>query len=187
MSVYKIDYDYEGFYSFIIKNTELGTKMPKYSPRFRAKPRLQDWVAPEASFYASDNYGGEGEQLPDITTWLTGNLVFNQKSYDFFVDLLSNSGEFLPTLVKGEKAYIYNTLKIIDDSAIDTKKAIDVIDSGVYRGKENIYFDESLLNDSIVFKTNNDHLLNSYCVDEFVRIYSDNGLKGLIFTQLEVK
>ena len=85
MSDYKISYDFEKFYSFIIKNSELGEKMPDYSPRFVAKPRLQGWVAPEASYYASDNYGGVDESIPDITTWLTGNLVFSQKAYELFL------------------------------------------------------------------------------------------------------
>lgn len=92
--MYKIQDDYKECYLLLPDGTDLLTKMPSYSQRFRAKPRLESWVAPKFSFFASENYEGESEQLPDISIWALGNLVLNPKAYEVFEEMLTPSGEF---------------------------------------------------------------------------------------------
>lgn len=187
MAIYKIKKYFDEYYTFTIKNSELGSKMPSYSPKFRAKPRLDQWVTPNAEFYASDTYSEEIPRIPDITTWVTGNLVLNQKAYDALADKLSASGEFLPISVEGIDYYMLNTLKVIPTEGIDLSQSMDFIDSGVNRGKTNVGFDPSTLDGAIVFKTPTDHLLYSYGTDDFKALVDQHGLTGLDLEDISVK
>lgn len=157
--------------------------MPTYRPRFFAQPRAQEWVMPNASFFFGDSPEQMKEDLPDITTWSTGVLVFNPKAYDVFRESLAKSGEFLPVSVYGETYYLFNTLYVIPDAAIDKSKAIEVIDTGVHFGQTNVAFDEQLLaSENIsVFKSNTNKLLYSFCTDDFKNIYTKNNFNGLVF------
>jgi hypothetical protein len=92
--IYKIQYDYKECYLLVPDGEDLLTKMPHYSQRFRAKPRLESWVAPKFSFFASENYEGEAEQLSDMSVWALGNLVLSPKAFEVFKDMLAPSGEF---------------------------------------------------------------------------------------------
>lgn len=181
--IYKLKPDYKNTYSLLIENVELGTKMPKYNPRFLGKSRLAEWVMPEASFYYSANFEGQGESIPDITTWSAGVLVISPKAYAVFHDYLARSGEFLPISVGDEIYYLFNTLYVIPEAAINREKAVEVIDTGVHFGQSNVIFDELALNagNIIVFKTSTDKLLYSFCSEQFKKMYSANSFKGLIF------
>jgi hypothetical protein len=161
--------------------------MPGFSPRFRATPRLANWVPPNASFFASNNYVAQGENLPDITTWGLGNLILNEKAYAVFKNVLNNAGEFLPILISDDTYYMFQTLKVIPDIAVNTDKAVDVIDSGVHMGQENVSFDEGALNDDIIFKTKVDKLIFSHCTEQFKTLYDENHFSGLIFEKNIVK
>lgn len=184
MKAYKIKHDWENYYSLIIKNAELGSKMPTYSPRFDAKPRAKEWVKPNASFYASSNYAHEKAYLPDITTWLTGNLVFNEKSYALLSDRLQISGEILPISIEGMDYYVLNTLKVIEDQLVNTEKAVNVNELGVDLGLANIAFYDDDLDGALLFKSNIDKLVSTYCTQEFKDLLVTNGLKGLIFEEI---
>lgn len=187
--IYKLNHDFENTLSFLVDPVELATKMPHYRPRQKAKPLLDGWVVPEASFYASENYILDVEQVPDVTTWKLGYLVLSKKAYDHLHNCLSGSGEFLPVRISGAEFYIFNPLYVIADSDINKTKAVEIIDSGVHLGQGNVSFDESVLEkDSIsIFKTNTDQLVFSYCTDEFKKLYEENGFKGLAFEAVEVK
>ena len=187
--IFKLKNDFQNTYSLLIDNVELGTKMPTYRPRFLAKPRLQEWVMPEASFYYSENFEGMRESLPDVTTWSAGVLVINPKAYEVFKNYLATSGEFLPISISGETHYLFNTLYVIPDAAIDKSKAVEVIDTGVHFGQTNVTFDEVFLDSEkvSVFKSNTNKLLHSFCTEQFKKLYDDNGFKGLIFEPVEVK
>ncbi|MBV1884164.1 MAG: hypothetical protein KUG82_21165 [Pseudomonadales bacterium] len=181
---YLIDHDYENYYSLTLDVVDLSNKMPSYSQRFRAKPRLDSWVAPKASFYASDNYQGTGVNLPDITTWALGNLVLSPKAYLVFTDIIGPSGEFLPLIVGDDMYYMFNTLSVIPESAIDFSEAIDVIDSGVHMGQDNIRFDEETLKGYCLFKSSTDKLTHTFSTKKFKSIYSENCFTGLVFNTL---
>jgi hypothetical protein len=181
--IYKLNHDFENTYSFLVDPVELVSKMPNYRPRQKAKPLLDGWVTPEASFYASENFILGGEQIPDVTTWKLGYLVLNKKAYGSLHKCLSGAGEFLPVYVKNIEYFIFNPLYVIADSAVNKTNAVEVIDSGVHLGQGNILFDESMLDkDNIsVFKTNTDQLVFSYCTEQFKKLYENYGCKGLVF------
>lgn len=185
--IYELSHDYENTYLLLIDGAELYTKMPKFRPTFKAKPRTEEWVIPTATFFKSENFIGSSEVLPDITNWSTGVLAFNSRSYAVFRDYLIESGEFLPITVNGESFYLFNTLYVIPDSLIDMKNAVDVIDSGVHAGQSNVSYDEHHLESEsiLIFKTPTDKLFSSYCTEQFKKLYEEHGFKGLLFKPVE--
>lgn len=187
MKTYKITNDFENFYTFTIKGVELYTKMPSYSPRFDASTRLDEWVVPDASFYATANYLNDKVSVPDITTWLSGNIVINKNVYELLNDKLKQSGEFLPVKVEGIDYYIFNTLKVIQDEYINTSKAIEVVDLGVDVGLENIGFSTEGLDGAFLFKSSTDHCLYSYCTEDFKILLQNHNLNGLLFEEIIIK
>lgn len=181
--IYRLTDDYINTCSLLIDNVELGTKMPTYRPRFFAQPRAQEWVMPNASFFFGDSPEQMKEDLPDVTTWSTGVLALNPRAYDVFHESLAKAGEFLPISIYGETYYLFNTLYIIPDAAVDKSKAVEVIDTGVHFGQANVAFDEKFLDSEniLVFKSNTNKLLYSFCTQEFKKIYDANNFKGIIF------
>lgn len=186
--IYKLGYDYENTALLSIDGVELLQKMPALRPTFFATPKQKEWVAPEASFYYSENYKSNTKVAPDVTTWATGVLALNPKAYDVFHELLAKAGEFLPVSVYGETYYLFNTLYVIPDEAIDKSKAVDVIDTGVHFGKTNVAFNENFLDSEniFVFKSNTNKLLYSFCTEEFKSIYDSKKFKGLVFESVDV-
>ncbi len=183
---YKINYDYKNSYLLLPDGTDLLTKMPSYSQRFKAKPRIESWVAPKASFFASENYEGKSEQLPDITTWAIGNLVLSPKAYGVFKDMLAPSGEFLPLIIGDETYYMFNTLFVIPEEGIDRSHQVEVVDSGVHMGQDNIVFNEANLDGRDVFKAPTDKLRFNYCTKAFKTLYEQHAFKGLVFDEVTV-
>jgi hypothetical protein len=184
---YLIDFDYKNYYSLLPDLSDLAIKMPSYSQRFRAKPRLAGWVAPIASFFASENYEGQGEQLPDISSWALGNLVLSPKAYNAFKDILAPSGEFLPLLIGDETYYMHNTLFVIPEEGIDRSNAVDVVNSGVHMGQNNVQFDEATLDGRSIFKSPTNKLTFSYATNVFKDIYTENDFSGLTFEEIHLK
>jgi hypothetical protein len=181
--IYKLEHDYENTYSLLIDPVEMVSKMPTYKPRQKAKSVAHEWVAPEASFFKSENFAGSEETIPDVTMWKLGYLVLSPKAYEKLKVCLSPSGEFLPITIDGKTFYLFSPLYIIADKATDKSNAVDIIDSGVHLGQGNVTFDEALLKKEniTVFKTNTDKLVFSYCTEVFKGLIEDNGFKGLVF------
>ncbi len=183
---YKIQGNYKACYLLTPDLNDLATKMPSYSQRFRAKPRLESWIAPKFSFFASENYEGETEQLPDISIWALGNLVLSPTAYEVLKDILTPSGEFLPLIIGDDTYYMFNTLFVIPEEGIDRSHEVEVVDSGVHMGQESILFNEAALAGRSVFKTPTDKLRASYCTDTFKALYEKHGFKGLVFEEVIV-
>ncbi len=185
--MYKIEYDFENTYLLLLDGDELFNKMPTYSQRYRAKPRLENWVAPKASFFASENYEGDGEQIPDITTWALGNIVLSPKAYQAFKDLLAPSGEFLPFIISDDTYYMFNTLFVIPEEGVDRSQAIEVVNTGVHMGQDRVLFREPALAGKHFFKTPTNKLTFSYVTESFKNLYDDNHLSGLTFERTYLK
>jgi len=183
---YKTEYDFKKSYLLTPDLTDLAIKMPSYSQRFRAKPRLAGWVAPKASFFASENYEGQGEQLPDITTWAQGNLVLSPKAYQALNETLSPSGEFLPLIIGDETYYMLNTLFVVPEEGIDRSQELEKVNSGVHTGQANVLFNEASLSGRSLFKTPTDKLSFSYCTEEFKTRYNQLSFKGLTFEKVAI-
>ncbi|MFT6266487.1 MAG: hypothetical protein ACJAWS_002649 [Oleiphilaceae bacterium] len=181
---YLIEDDYENYYSLTLDVLALAIIMPSYSQRFRAKPRLDSWVAPNVSFYASDNYTGKDTALPDITTWALGNIILSPKAYLAFRDIMAPSGEFLPLLIDGETYYMFNTLFVIPASATDLTGAEDIVNSGIHIVQGNVKFDESQISSHCIFKSSTNKLRSSFATKDFKSKYDENHFTGLVFKEL---
>ena len=185
MRIYKILSDFEKFLSFSIDNGELFSKMPDFSAKFRTDSRLNEWVKPKGSFYQSDNFIANKISIPDITTWLSGNLVLNKKAFSSLKTFIDEYGEFLEVDCEGITYYIFNCLKILPDNFIDKNQTREKIVSGIYMGLESVAFKEVDLNmdEYMLFKTNADKLSSLYCTELFVDFVNTNGFKGLLFSK----
>ncbi|MGI9282114.1 MAG: hypothetical protein ACR2PX_21130 [Endozoicomonas sp.] len=186
MSFFRITNDFENYWSFNISNVELFSKMPTYDPRFKAQSRLSDWVQPDAEFYPSENYSGNSDapKIPDITTWLYGNLILNEKAFQCLENDLAPYGEFLPVNCEGKRYFAFNTLYLIDDNAINQELSEQDIQDGIYMGVKKLGFIESAISSSI-FKTSFDRTLYSYCSNKFIKKVQGSNLQGLIFLPTE--
>lgn len=179
MKIYKINNDYENFYSFSIDNGELFSKMPAFSARFKARSRQADWVAPNAEFFQSEHYRSNGIHIPDITTWLLGNLVLNQRAYDGLQKPLHRLGEFLESRCEGNPYYIFNTLQVLPDEYVDDQNTRAAETSGVYLGLESLAFHDFDPSEFPLFKTTADNLAYSYCTADFAELIDHEGFEGL--------
>lgn len=184
MKVYKIKNNFEDFFSFSVSNVELFSKMPVFTPKFKAKPRSADWVKPDVEFYQSDNYSASGVHIPDITTWLLGNLVLNGDAYKKLNSSLKGYGEFLDANCEGIDYYIFNTLNVLPDEFIDQANTVETIESGIYMGLEKLAFNEFDSDKYMLFKTTADKLVNTYCTEKYVNLVEAAGLDGLRFDEV---
>ncbi len=181
MSVYKVNRDYLNYHSFTMKGAELYSKMPDYSPRFLATPRLDSWMKPDASFYKSENCEATRVRIPDITIWCAGVLALNAKAFLALNAYLADLGEFLPVSCQGKTYHLFNVLNVIEDAAIDTQNTQAHFENGIFFGLERLAFHEDKLGDQILFKTHADKLVSSYCTEAFKQRIESLGLEGLIF------
>ncbi len=187
--IYKLKYDFENSALISIDGLELAKKMPSLRPKFFAQPKAQRWVEPEATLYRSEHFKGDVLIAPDVSIWSTGVLTLNAHAYKVLQPSLAKAGEFLPLSIDGEQYYLFNILYIVPDVAIDKENAVDVIDSGVHYGLDNVAFNEEYLssNGILVFKTNTDRLLHSYCTSTFKELYENKGFKGMRFDPIVMK
>ena len=179
--IYKLEADFENFYSFDFDIDDLLGKMPGYSQRFRAKPRLSEWVEPVGQFYRGEEFTGDLEKIPDISMWALGNLVLNELAYELLFENIRDAGEFLPVIVGGQKYYMFNTLQVLNSDSVDSSSAVSVIDSGVHLGVSGVKVCEDLLSDVDIFKMKEEKLIHSFATDGFKRLCEDGGLTGLNF------
>lgn len=182
MTIYRLKNNFKNFYSFTIKNAELGSKMPLYSPRFAAQPRLNEWVEPNGSFYRSSNYQSEKIHIPDVTIWNSGLLVLNQKAYISLSNDLNKVGEFLPVKVEGLHYYLLNTIEKIDEQYLDKSNAKE--DPNIYGALINVSIDSKAFKNRIILKSSIDDYLYMLCSSEFVEKVKYYGLKGLLFEEI---
>jgi hypothetical protein len=181
MNVFKLESDFENFFSFMIEGGELYSKMPNYSQKFKARPRIHEWVVPNAQFYQSDNYSREGVHIPDITMWPPGNIILNGNARKVLSPILEGFGEFLEVKCEGVSYYIFNVLKVIPDDYIDPEKTKENIVSGIFTGLESLGFKDFDPKEFPVFKTPADKLANTYCSDVFHSFVLNAKLNGIFF------
>ncbi len=181
MKIYKLQSDYDNFFSFTIDNIELFSKMPNFSHRLIAKSRINEWIPPNIEFYKSANYCNSRTQIPDITLWGCGNIILNEKSHQSLSKEMKTFGEFLNCHCEGIPYYIFNTLTIIPDEYIDTEKTRANEEMGFFTGLESLGFKDFDPDSYMLFKTSADKMVYTYCTDKFYDLVKNAQLKGLIF------
>lgn len=188
MSIYRIREDHDNFLMFNLTPDELRSKMGRRFRYFinRTPKSLPDWVTPDATFKKDTQIKG-ADNLPDISYWTTSHMVLNQKAYDSLSNNLSTYGEFLPVNVEGNSYYIFNVLKLVDESFVNLDMSEREYEGEgelkMQVGLHKLKFREDLLEDTLVFKTEFDTYLNIFCGDEFKNMVEMAGLTGVLFKE----
>lgn len=184
MTIYRLKADHESYMVFTLKPDELYAKMGEdFLYHIDRTPQKQEnWVAPNITFRIPQGYAN-ANKIPDLTDWVNSHLVLNQKAYQILSGYLGSYGEFLPVFCEGIPYYIYNVLKLIDESAIDTENSERKMEGGIQTGLKKLKFKEDQLKYVDIFKTEYDTFLNVFCSDEFKQQVESAGLKGLNFTE----
>jgi len=188
MTMHRIRADRDNFLMFYITPQELRSKMGR-TCRYNIDrtPKAQpDWVTPDAVFKQDPQMKG-ADKLPDISYWTTSHMVLNQKAYNVLSSHLKPYGEFLPVNVEGKPYYIFNTLKLVDESFINLDMSEREFEGEgelkMQVGLHKLKFKEVRLKDTLVFKTEYDTYLNIFCGDEFKKMVEMAGLTGLLFKE----
>jgi len=180
--IYRIKPDTENFILFNLTPAELRAKMGRdFTYNINRLPAPQPhWIKPDATFRQSSNFKG-ADKLPDISFWTTSHMVLNQKAYDALFNSLLPFGEFLPVNVEGFDYYIFNVLKLVDESAVNLDMSEREFEGKLKMqvGLHKLAFNEPV--DALIFKTEYDTYLNIFCGDEFKNRVELTGLTGLLF------
>jgi len=188
MSIYRIREDHDHYLMFNLTPDELRSKMGRKFRYFMNRtPKAQpDWVTPDATFKKDAQIKG-ADTLPDISYWTTSHMVLNQKAFDALSNSLIEYGEFLPVSVEGNPYYIFNTLKLVDESFINLDMSEREYEGEgeivMQVGLHKLKFKEELLKDTLLFKTEFDTYLNIFCGDEFKNMVEMAGLTGILFKE----
>lgn len=182
MTVYRIRANHDNFMTLSIKLDELYAKMGEdFLYHIDRTPQKQDnWVKPDATFRKPKDFP-KADNIPDLTDWVNSHLVLNQSAYDALASHMEGYGEFLPVSCEGKSYYIFNVLKLVDESAIDLVNSEREIEGGIQVGLNKLKFKESLLKDTLLFKTEFDTYLNIFCDEKFKKLVDDADLQGIIF------
>lgn len=139
------------------------------------------WHGLTASF--KNIVGDPPTDIPDISLWHSGSLVFSQKAYDLLFVFLEPHGEFLPVTCDGEVFFVFNCLTL---ALVDEKNSEQNIVNGTSMGIKKITFNPLDLPGKLIFKTKYDRCLMLYCGEELVQKVKGSGLTGIQFrTHLE--
>lgn len=187
MSIYRLCADYKNFLMFVLHTSAIPSETGK-DLALRLNPEgpqpQPDWVTPDA-VYEWFEQNPDAKDIPDISFWGTSNLILNQKAHDVLLNYLKAYGEFLPVNVKDELFYIFNVLHLVDGSVINLDQSEREFEGeGEYKyqvGLHKLKFNENLLIDTLIFKTEYDTFLNIFCGDNFKTLIEMSGLKGINF------
>jgi len=139
------------------------------------------WHGLTASF--NNIVGDPPADIPDISEWHGGSLVFSRKAYDCLYALLEPHGEFLPVDCDGEIFFVFNCFTL---ALVDERNSEQNIMDGTFMGIKKIVFNPLDLPGKTIFKTKYDRCFSLYCGDELVQKVNDSGLTGIQFrTHLE--
>ena len=149
----------------------------QFPVNYNPVPYADRWQVLDINFN-DDNSGLEGNLIPDISVHY-GRLYLSQKAYSALKDILTNDGEFLPIRSGGKDAYFFNPLKKSEDvDGLNKKLSV----KNEWGDIENTAFYEDRVCNFMIFKTDFDHHVSSYCKEEVKNTIENAELKGVCFT-----
>lgn len=135
------------------------------------------WTTLDTEFNPIDN---PSEPIPDISKWIDATLVLSPRAHRLLGETLKEFGELLPITVKGEIFYIFNCLTY-------GKIKEELCKKSYYEGEEfgikTIVFDETDVQEKLIFKTAYNSCFELYCGDRFKNAVETFGLTGSIFSE----
>ncbi|RYE55480.1 MAG: hypothetical protein EOP48_10140 [Sphingobacteriales bacterium] len=119
---------------------------------------------------------------PDITCWFTNELFLNSAAYKKLEDVLAPYGELLPVYCEGVPYWVFHVTKKTGMNAINIQLSNREVEDGGYIDVQSLHFNEALVNNLLLFKTEFNGYRNIYCTEKFKTLVDAAGLKGLLFS-----
>lgn len=180
--VYKLRFDRNNFMEFDLSPTEIETKLGDMFALDTAEKWASIWKPLEGSFF-DDSDKQTVIALPDISLWANNEIVCNEKAYAVLKVELSPFGEWLPISIEGISYWLFHVTNRTSIDFVNVKESARTIDEVDYIEIEKLSFNEDMLNNMLVFKTEYNNYKNIYCTDSFKSLIEKNKLKGLIFSE----
>lgn len=120
------------------------------------------------------------DQLPDITCWRGATLVLSDAAKNVLEAQLKDCGELLPINCNGRNYYIFNCLELASLDKDVSKQT--PLEHGLIEF-ESIAFKNPDSRERQLFKSKEEGCTAIYCSEQFAQLVSDNGLKGLRFSE----
>lgn len=176
MKFYKLRYRLKSYLSVVISNDELRKLGSK---RFlTGDTRGDNWPEIHAELFNRQLNNNEGG-IPNISDWV-GNMVFSKTAYNNLKIKLADCGEFLPITIGDNTWYIFN-VTAINDQVDETSSEQDIMD-GMIMGVHALAFKPEAPH-KMVFRSNYDRRMSTYCTDEFKQLIEDNGYSAILFRE----
>jgi hypothetical protein len=185
MKIYKVLPDYGNFSAFRLPMKDLILKLGKKIPPkklmhfYKHNLSLQEqWENISATFEPVEGIT-EGQNQPDISTWVSGTLVMSGRSKSVLTNL-EELGEILPVETNQGAYWIFNCSTIV---APDESRSSRVVESGQVLDIQTLIFNTESLDDKQLFKTDYDGFRSLFCTDKFRAQVIDNNLGGILFSE----
>ncbi|WP_444920875.1 hypothetical protein ACJJID_19415 [Microbulbifer sp. CnH-101-G] len=185
MKAFKLLSNHRDFLAFKLPMKDvilrLGKKIPAKSLMHFYKHNLSlkdNWEDLNADFIAADGVNVTSE-IPDVTTWVNGTLVFSDKAKEAISEHICSLGEFLPVSTPAGNFWIFNCQNQVSAEEMgshNTEQNDQVLDL------EKISFRKEDIGKNLIFKTQYDGYRSLYCSSDFCKILDDLGIKGIRFS-----
>ncbi|HVL00919.1 MAG TPA: hypothetical protein VM553_13950 [Dongiaceae bacterium] len=180
--IYKIRPDLNHFQQFTLNQDEIEEKLGEDCLIFldsRPTHYLAQWQPLSVEFFDEYPGGDREKQIPDIMPDLLGKLFVSTRAHQILKPLLIKAGEWLPVLVEGKPAYLFNPLSLAED-----RQAVDIgsISRDQWGMLQGISFYEDKLVDVPLFRISADDYRHIYCQDALKQAVEQAGLKGAVFS-----
>ncbi len=181
MPIYRIHPDRLNYQMLTISTKEVVKQLGEenlYHIDPTVKPYSPVWKPLDVEFYNSVQQN-KTMTLPDITV-NNHKMFLNQKAFNILHDILKQHGEFLPVTFNKDKVYLFNAFSLAEDvDAIDRKLSL----KNEYDELISLGFHQDKLDKTTIFRTAFDNFMSFFCLESFVQLVTQSGLKGICFSE----
>lgn len=179
--IYRLSFDRQHYMAFDISFDEIEYKLGNVFALHDTTSQWLDFWQPLNGYFYDRSDQGDVIKIPDMAPWFLGDLMLNQAAYEALKDHLSSYGEFLSVMVEHAPYWILHVTKFTGMSFIDHENSERLIDEAECINLVRLSFNENMLNDLLIFRTEYSGYQNVYCTDKFKSLIEGLGLKGLLF------
>ncbi|GMR16297.1 MAG: hypothetical protein BMS9Abin31_0619 [Gammaproteobacteria bacterium] len=180
--IFKLRFDRFNFMEFELSPSEIEAKLGDIFILDNTNTWSDFWKPINGSFF-DDSDKQNIIALPDIALWSTDEIVCNEKAYNILKNTLAPYGEWLPVSIEGVSYWLLHVTQKTGIEFVDVKNSIRTIDIVDHIEIEKLLFNENMLNEMLIFKTQYNNYNNIYCLDKFKILVEENDLQGLIFSK----